>query len=126
MQNSLGHAGQNATTKNIGQSYYSVNCKKVVFFVKLCEICYRKVHNKFKGPLVSIISTILFELVQIDLIVMQSIRNIITIVIYKWIAHLIYCMSKIHMLLILSNTEVVIIAIVINQKICIYGAIDIL
>ncbi len=65
--NSLGHAGQDTTAKNVGQSYYGVSRKEVVFLVKFCEICHRKAHSKSKGPLVPIISTKLFERVQIDL-----------------------------------------------------------
>ncbi len=66
--NSLGHAGQDATAKNVGQSYHGVSREKVVFLVKLCEICHRKAQSKSKGPLIPIICTKLFERVQIDLI----------------------------------------------------------
>ena len=66
--NFLGHAGQDATTKNIGQSYYDVRCKEVVLFIKLCEICHKKTHSKSKRLLVFIISTKLFERIQINLI----------------------------------------------------------
>lgn len=59
--NSLGHAGQDATAKNVGQCYYGVSHEEVVFLVKLCEICHRKALSKSKGSLVPIISTKLFE-----------------------------------------------------------------
>ena len=36
--------------------------------VKQCEICHRKATNRSKGPLTLIISTELFERVQVDLI----------------------------------------------------------
>ncbi len=124
--NSLGHAGQDVTAKNVGQSYYGVSREEVVFLVKLCEICHRKAHSKSKGPLVPIISTKLFERVQIDLIDMRSTPDITTTVIYKWIAHLVCCMSKIRMLLALPNKEAVTVATAVNRWICIYGAMDIL
>ena len=79
----LGHDGQDATTKIIGQSYYDVSCKEVVLLVKLCEICHKQTHSKSKGLLVSIISTKLYERIQIDLIDMQSTPDITTTVIYK-------------------------------------------
>lgn len=59
--NSIGHAGQDATAKNAGQSYYGVSREGVIFLVKLCESCHRKAHSKSKGPLVPIISINLFE-----------------------------------------------------------------
>ncbi len=126
IHNSIGHAGQDATAKNIGQSYYGMSREEIVLLVKLCEICHRKAHSKFKRPLVPVISTKLFERVQIDLINMQSIPDITTTVIYKWIAHLVCCMSKICMLLALPNKEAVTVATTVNQWICIYGAMDIL
>ena len=57
---------------------------------------------------------------------MQSTPDITATVIYKWIAHLVCCMSKIHMLLALPNKEAVIVATAVNRWICIYGAMDIL
>ena len=69
--------------KNDGQSYYGMICEEVVFLVKLCEICHRKAYSKSKEPLVPIISTKLFERVQIDLIDMQSTPNITTMVVYR-------------------------------------------
>lgn len=81
--NSIGHPGQDATAKNVSQSYYGVSRKEVIFLVKLCEICHRKAHSKSKGPLVPIISTKLFERVQIGLIDMRSTPDITTNVIFK-------------------------------------------
>ena len=124
--NSLGHAGQDTTAQNVSQFYYGVSREEVVFFIKLCEICHKKAHSKSKGPLVPIISTKLFERIQIDLIDMRSTPNITPTVIYKWIAHLVYCMSKIRMLLALPNKKAVTVATAVNRWICIYGAMDIL
>lgn len=92
----------------------------------LCKICYRKAYSKSKGSLVPIISIKLFERVQIDLINMQSIPNIIIMVIYKQIAYLIYCMSKIRIFFALPNKATVTITTTINQQICIYSAMDVL
>ncbi len=100
--------------------------EEVVFLVKLCEICHIKAHSKSKGPLVIIISTKLFERVQIGLIDMRSTTVITTNVIFKWIAHLVCYMSKIRILLALPNKEAVTVATEVNQWICIYGAMDIL
>ncbi len=113
--NSLGHAGQDVTAKNIGQSYYGVSREEVVFLVKLCEIYYRKAHSKFKGPLVPLISTKLFECVRMDLINIQSTADITTTVIFKQIAHLVCCMSKISILLALPNKEAVTVATAVNR-----------
>ena len=81
--NSLGHADQDATAKNVGQSYYGVSREEVVFLVKLCEICHKKAQSKSKEPLVPIISTKLFERAQIDLIDIRLTPDIITTVIFK-------------------------------------------
>lgn len=113
--NSIEHAGQDATAKNVGQSHYCVSRKEVVFLVKLCEICHRKAHSKSKGPLVSIISTKLFERIQIDLINMQSTPDITTTAIYEWIAPIVCCTSKIHMPLALPNKEAVTVATAVNR-----------
>ncbi len=47
-------------------------------------------------------------------------------VIFKWIAYLVCCMSKIHILLALSNKKAVTVAIAVNRWIRIYSALDIL
>lgn len=88
--------------------------EEVLFFVKLGEICYEKTHSKFKRPLVPIIFTMLFEDIKINLINIQSTLNITPTVIYKCMTHFIYYISKIHMLLILLNKEVIIVATIIN------------
>ncbi len=99
--------------------------EEAIFLVKLCEICHRKAYRKFKGLLVPIISIKLFERVQIDLIDIRSTKDITTTVIFKWITHLVCCMSKIRILLALQNKEAVTVATSVNRWICIYGAIDI-
>ncbi len=81
--NSLRHAGQDAAAKNAGQSYYDVSREEIVILVKLCEICHRKAYSKFKRSLVLIISTKLFERVQIDFIDIRSTPDITTTVIFK-------------------------------------------
>lgn len=77
--NSIRYVSQDTTPKNVSWSYHIVSCKEVIFLVKFCKICHKKVHSKFKIPLVSIISIKLFEQVQINLIDMQLISDIITI-----------------------------------------------
>lgn len=57
---------------------------------------------------------------------MQSKLNIITTIIFKWIAYLVYCIFKIHILFALPNKKTVIVATIVNQWIYIYGAMDIL
>lgn len=100
--------------------------EKIVFLVKLCEICHRKAPSKFKGPLKPIILTKLFERVQIDLIDIRSTSDIIANGTYKWIAHLVCCMSKVRMLFALPNKEAATVAQAVNRWICIFGAMDIL
>lgn len=58
---SLGHIGQNVTAIHISKEYYEIAHKKINFPVKLCEICHRKAHSKFKGFLKNIVPTRLFE-----------------------------------------------------------------
>ena len=89
--------------------------EKEVFLVKLCEICQRKAHSKFKEPLVPMISTKLFGRVQIDLINIRSSRDITTTAIFKYIAHFVCYMSKIRILLVLPNKEAVIIATAVSR-----------
>ena len=113
--NSLGYAGQDATAENVGQSYYCVSREEVVFLVKLCEICHRKAHSKSKRPLVPIISAKLFERVQINLIDMRLTPDITTTVIFKWIAHVVCCMSKIRILLALAKKKAATVATAVNQ-----------
>ena len=126
IHNSIGHAGQDATAKNANNTYYGVTCEDIVFLVKLCEICHRKAPSKSKGPVKFIISTKLFERVQIDLIDMRSTPDITPNGTYKWIAYLVCCMSKVRMLFALPNKEAATVAQVVNRWICIFGAMDIL
>ena len=55
--NSIGHTGQDATAKNVSQTYYGVTRGEIVLLIKLCEICHWKAPSKSKGPLKPIIST---------------------------------------------------------------------
>lgn len=103
IHNSIGHASQDATAKNISKTYYGVTCEEIVFLIKLCEICHRKAPSKSKGPMKPIISTKLFERVQIDLIDMRSTPDVTPNGTYKWIAHLVCCMSKVSMLFALAK-----------------------
>lgn len=57
---------------------------------------------------------------------MRLTPDIITTVIFKWIAYLVCCMSKIRMLFALPNKKAVIVVNTVNQWICIYDAMDIL
>ena len=71
------------------------------FLIKLFEVCHRKAHSKFKGPLKSIVSTRLFECVQIDLINMTSTSDGLDC----WISHIEDHFSKFHMLFAMKNKE---------------------
>lgn len=57
---------------------------------------------------------------------MRSTPDITTNVIFKWIAYLVCCMSKIRMLLALPNKEDVTVASAVNRWIFIFGAMEIL
>lgn len=114
IHNSIGHAGQNATAKNVSQTYYGVTGEEIVSLIKLCEICHRKAPSKSKGPLKPIILTKLFKRVQIDLIDMRSTPDVTPNGTYKWIAHLVCCMPKVRMLFALPNKEAAIVAQAIN------------
>ena len=126
IHNSIGHTGQDATAKNVNNTYYGVSCEEVVFLIKLYEICHRKASSKSKGSLKPIISTKLFKRVQIDLIDMRSTLDITANGTYKWRAHLVCYMSKVRMLFTLPNKEAATMAQAVNQWICIFGAMDIL
>ena len=56
------------TWASISKAYYSISCQEVVYLVKQYEICNKKAANRSRGPLTPIISTELFEQVQVDLI----------------------------------------------------------
>lgn len=94
IHNFIGHAGQDATAKNVSQIYYGVTRKEIVFLIKPCEICHWKAPSKSKGLLKPIILTKLFERVQIDLTDMRSTPDVTLKGIYKWIAHHVCCISK--------------------------------
>ena len=58
---SLDHIEQNTIAIYIDKKYYEIAYEEINFLVKLCEICYRKAHSKFKSSLKNIVSTHLFE-----------------------------------------------------------------
>ena len=62
------HAGQNMTWAAIRNTFYGISRGEVEYLVKQCEICHRKATNRSRGPLTPIVSTELFERVQVDLI----------------------------------------------------------
>lgn len=122
VHDSLGHAGQQATAKKCGHDYYGMADVEVEFLVKLCEICHRKAHSKSKGPLKSIVTTRLFERVQIDLIDMTSTPDGN----YVWICHMEDHFSKFHMLFPMTNKEAPTVARHIHTWISILGIFEIL
>ena len=62
------HAGQNMIWAAIRNTFYGISRGEVEYLVKQCEICHRKATNRSRGPLTPIVSTELFERVQVDLI----------------------------------------------------------
>ena len=56
------------TWASISRAYYGISRQEVVHLLKQCEICHKKVANRSRAPLTPIISTELFERVQVDLI----------------------------------------------------------
>ena len=98
---SLDHIEQNATATHIDKEYYRIAHEEVNFLVKLCEICHRKAHSKSKGPLKNIVSTRLFERVQIDLIDITATPDGD----FVWICHMKDHFSKFHMLFPMANKE---------------------
>ncbi len=105
IHNSIRHAGQDATGKNVSQTYYCVTHKEIVFFIKLCEICHRNANSKSKGPFKPIISTKPFERVRIDRIDIRSTSDLTPNGTYDGIAHLLFCISQVRMLFALVNKE---------------------
>ena len=122
VHNSLGHVGQHATGTHISREYYGIATQEVYFLVKLCEICHRKAHSKSKGPLKSIITTRLFERVQIDLIDMTATPDGE----YVWICHMEDHFSKFHWLFAMTNKEAPTVAYHIHTWIAILGIFEIL
>jgi hypothetical protein len=86
-----GHAVQDATTKAVLKTYYGITREEVYVLLRHCQICARKASSKSKGPLIPIISTSLFERVQIDLIDFSNTPDGD----YKWVAHIKDHFSKI-------------------------------
>ena len=103
--NSLEHVEQNSTFKEINMNYYEINRNEVIFLIKLCEICQRKHHSRFKDSLIFIVSIKMFERVQMNLIDMRSIfdRDMC------WICHIKNHMSKFHQLYAMKNKKTVIV-----------------
>lgn len=122
IHNSLGHVGQHATGTHVNREFYGIASQEVYFLVKLCEICHRKAHSKSKGPLKSIVTTRLFERVQIDLIDMTSTPDGL----YVWICHMEDHFSKFHMLFAMTNKEAATVARHIHTWIVILGIFEIL
>ena len=58
---SLGHIEKNVTAIHISKEHYRIAHEKINFLVKLCEICHRKTHSKFKDSLKNIVSTRRFK-----------------------------------------------------------------
>lgn len=93
-----------------------------MYLVKLCEICHRKASSRSIGPLKSIVSTHLFERVQVDLIDMTSEPDGE----YKWICHMEDHFSKFHMLFAMRNKEAPTVARKVYHWIAILGIFEIL
>ena len=54
--NNLSYTGQNLIVKKVETEFYDITCDKIIFLVKLYEICYQKKISKFKDSLQSIVS----------------------------------------------------------------------
>ena len=102
--------------------YYSISRVEVLFLIKLCEICHRKAASKSKGPLKPIVSTKLFERVQVDLIDMTSTLDGQ----YVWICHMVDHFSKYYILFPLKNKEAATVARCIHHWITVLGIFEIL
>ncbi len=126
IHNSLGHANQDSTAKAIRSTYYMATREEVIFLIKLCEICHRKAHSNSKGPQKPIISIVIFQPVQIDLIDMRSTLDITSSGTFLWFAHLVNHMSKQRMLAAIESKEAITVSRVVHRWICIYGVMDIL
>ena len=122
IHNSLGHAGQQATANKINSLYYRIAGTETFFLIKLCEKCHRKAFSKCKGPLKSIVTTRLFERVQIDLIDMKSTPDGE----YVWICHMEDHFSKYHMLFPMKNKEAATVAREIHHWLAFLGIFEIL
>ena len=62
------HAGQDTTWISIRGTYYGISWAEVKYLIKQCSICHKKAANQSRGLLTLIISTELFECLQLDLI----------------------------------------------------------
>ena len=122
IHSSLGHVGQHATATHVNREFYGIASQEVYFLVKLCEICHRKAYSKSKGPLKSIVTTRLFERVQIDLIDMTSTPDGP----FVWICHMEDHFSKFHMLFAMTNKEAATVARHVHTWISILGIFEIL
>ena len=62
------HASQDTIWASIRGTYYGISQAEVKYLIKQCGICHKKAVNRSRGPLTPIISTELFEYLQLNLI----------------------------------------------------------
>lgn len=103
------HISQNGIAKNVNNIYYKVTYKKIVFLIKLYEICHQKILSKAKKPLKPIIWIKLFEKVYINLIDIRSTSNITIYTSYMWINLFICYILKLYMLFVLPYKKAIIV-----------------
>ena len=117
VHNSLGHVGQDATSKHVLDQYFGVSKREIIELLRHCAICNRKHQSKSKGPLINIIVERLFQRVQIDLIDMRHDPDRE----FCWILHSEDHFSKFHMLYAMIDKEAITIARNIHHWITCFG-----
>ena len=97
----IGHAGVHPTWAAVSQGYYGIIRTEIIWLLKRCQICIRRARNRSRGPLIPIVTTKLFERIQVDLIDFRNEPDNI----YHWILHIKDHFSKYCQLYPLANKE---------------------
>ena len=97
----IGHGGIHLTWAAIGAGYYGIIRTEIIWLLKRCQICIRRASNLSRKPLVPIVTTKLFERIQVDLIDFRNEPDSV----YHWILHVKDHFSKYRQLYPLVNKE---------------------
>ena len=97
----VGHSGVHGTWAGISKSFYGIIRTEVMWLLKRCQVCIRQAQNRSRGPLVPIVSTKLFERIQVDLIDFRNEPDNV----FHWILHVKDHFSKYCQLYALPNKE---------------------
>jgi hypothetical protein len=117
MHEAMSHAGQKKTWEALSPLYYGIAREECDWVISHCLVCQATAANKSRGPLEPIITTRLFERIQIDLIDFRKEPDGQ----YKWICHIKDHFSKFSKLYVLKSKEAKEVAAALADWICTFG-----